>query len=191
MNSNELTDLYDPLGIKIDTLGRVMLDVDLPGVAAEPPIPWYTTKNPSRFWIKGQMAGHGHVTLLYGIIKNFWLYGDDQDDAERYTRDIARVLDGWEQPPSVVIDSVDTFDSPCPDEPYKCIIGHVAVSEAIQDAHDRLSLLPHIDTFPGYLPHVTLGYVALDGWEDSLARLRAAYEHRALQTVGLNYGKMP
>jgi len=69
-------------------------------------------------------------------------------------------LEGWE-PESLRVAEVSYFDSPNNEE-YYCIIAKVDVSKNLMDARSRLELLPHINTFPDYKAHITLGYIKKD-----------------------------
>ena len=66
-------------------------------------------------------------------------------------------------------------------------------ADALLDAHQRLSLLPHIDTHASYVPHITLGYVQ----EQHAARVIERLDRLCLEQqlsgkgLGINYGKPP
>ena len=146
-------------GLTISALGCVMLDVDGPPISRLLPSTWlYSSTHPDRRWISGAQDS-GHVTLLYGLL----------DNANAIRADVDEVLDGW-APAAIETDRVGTFPSPFPDEPYACIVAHLALTDSLRDAHSRLSLLPHIDTHPEYKPHVTLAYVHRE-YESAAVRL--------------------
>lgn len=135
-------------GINIAKLGCVMQEfepVDISDVM--PDEVCFYSKNPERRWIRGRRADEPHVTLLYGLL----------DNANTIREDIDEVLEGWEPAPARGME-FEVFESPYEDEKYGCIVARVD-NDNLLDAHHRLSLLPHIDTFPGYKAHVTLGYV--------------------------------
>lgn len=149
--------MYKDLGINVPDLGCVMLDV-----AEMPTDPYldqmkerdvfYSSDKPERFWIKGYVAGKTpHVTLLYGLM----------EQGSKWKKQIDAVLKGWNIK-DVEIDHIGFFPSHYKDDPYYCIVGHVKISPELQDGHDRLQLLPHINTFPGYKAHLTLAYVKKD-----------------------------
>jgi hypothetical protein len=71
--------------------------------------------------------------------------------------------------------------------------GLIKKTPELIDGHERLTLLPHIQTFSEYKPHLTLAYVehdtaVADKW---VAALRAEYKGATLQTRGINYGDKP
>lgn len=183
-SSYDYKDIYPELGIEIPKLGCVMLDVENIHVADYLDFPeddLYASQNPSRYWIKGDVASTGaHVTLLYGLLER----------ASNWRGQIDRVLEGWKMP-LVEIEKVDFFDSTFEDDPYYCIIGHVKVTPEFLDARQRLSLLPHIDTYNEYRPHITLAYVKKDErvrnkWINELGYW---LNGRQFQPLNLNYGK--
>jgi hypothetical protein len=142
-------------GTTVDRLGCVMLPIqgfnvfegrgELIGTTD-----LYTSSNLERFWIKGDIIGHGaHATLLYGLLTPAY----EQPDA------IAAVMDGWEWPDALPVERFEVFPSPYDDEPYGCVVARLAPIPELLDAHARLSCLPHVDTYPDYKPHATIAYV--------------------------------
>lgn len=151
-NSYDYPSVYKNLGIDISKLGVVMLDVEPLAVAdyvddAEDDL--YVSEHPDRHWINGAVgAKSAHVTLLYGLLENAW----------NWSEEITTVLDDWSIQ-TVEIEKVSFFPSTFADEPYSCIIAKVRKTKELMEGHHRLSLLPHINTFEEYTPHVTLAYV--------------------------------
>lgn len=136
-------------GINVFELGCIMLDVTMPDLTEAIPESWaYTSTSPDHWWITGVQT-EGHVTLLYGLIPSL---------VDRAAVD--EVLDGWE-PPAAWSNGLEVFRSPFEDEPYACIVARIH-DQRLLDAHQRLSLLPHINTHPEYKAHVTLAYVHVD-----------------------------
>jgi hypothetical protein len=88
LSSHQYGDIYKAMGINVNELGCVMLDLD--GSKIEDhidPQNLYFSKDKQKFWIKGFVAGKvPHVTLLYGLLKSATLY-------KKY---IDQVLTGWE-----------------------------------------------------------------------------------------------
>ena len=165
----------------IDTtkLGCVMLDVEQVPVENWLPKQWaYHAKNTSRYWIKG-FDVTSHVTLLYGLL----------DNANAIRHEIAYVLDRWEAPKTVEVSEVSFFPTSFPgEEEYACIIGKVVLSEELKEAHRRLQLLPHIDTFP-YEAHLTFGYVHEHRRDDAVQTVMARLNKLSVPVTGINYGR--
>jgi len=180
MNAYDVAANLKKVGVPdITKLGCVMLDVEPMDVTEYVPEHMeYRTTNPDRYWIKGRDGGD-HLTLLYGLLQN----------ANTWRKHVDAVMAGWEMPTVVVIEHVDSFPSTFPDEPYSCIVGKVLVTPAIQEAHDRLSMLPHIDTHWGYKAHVTLAYVKQEYRQDAIDLLEMAFP-AGLGVRGLNYGRL-
>ena len=61
------------------------------------------------------------------------------------------------------------------------------------EAHQRLSMLPHIDTHASYVPHITLGYVQEQHAARAIERLdRLILEQQlSCKVLGMNYGDPP
>lgn len=188
MNAYQLKCL-PAMGINIRDLGCVMLDVEPLDIKGVIPDEWaYHSENPKLAHVSG-IQTEAHITLLFGLLEN----------ANRIREAVDEVLDGWE-PGEVYTQTIEAFQSPIPDEPYSCIVAKLQVSRQLKDAHARLSLLPHIDTHPQYLPHVTIAYVHKDRCSDAIAAVRRAlgthrafgtrdiFTHAELTPIGLNYG---
>lgn len=166
LSSHQFSEVYKWLGINLNTLGCVMLDVipldnmysiefDGAGVAL------YYAKDKERDWINGWVADKvAHVTLLYGLLEK----------GKNYEAHIGKVLEGWKLD-SVEIADIGFFDSPYLDEPYYCIIAHIKVTPELMEGHQRLEFLPHINTFSTYKPHMTICYINKEQGEDYRNRL--------------------
>lgn len=181
INSNQFPEVYKGLGIKIDDLGCIMLDVDGEGISnIIQKEDLYITKDKKKFWINGFVAGETpHLTLLFGLL----------EQGDKYKKYVDRVLEGWSLN-SVEIEDVSYFDSPYDNEDYYCIIAHIKKSDKLIEGHQRLQLLPHIDTFAGYKPHVTIAYIKKD--EKKRDEIISNYEDilvgESLIVKGINYG---
>lgn len=156
LNAHDFEAMYEKLGINLDKLGCVMLEtntIDMPEIFKyEIPEAFYTAKNPDHFWIDGYVADKTpHVTLLYGLLT----------PAYEQEENIETVLEGWKIE-TVTIKDFGFFDSPMKDEEYFCIVAHIEVTPVLQEGHDRLEFLPHINTFMGYKPHITIAYIKKD-----------------------------
>lgn len=175
----------DQLGINVNKLGCVMLDVepvDLTGF----PTQWeYFARNPEHRWITGaQRADVQHITLLYGLLQN----------ANVIKPQVDLVLEGW-NPGWLGIGYTEVFESNYDDEEYSCIVGRIGYPGeqpvTLLDAHIRLSTLPHIDTFWDYKPHVTLAYVHKQYTDEAMNWLQKRVSVGSLTPIGLNYGYKP
>ena len=179
MNAYKIQALKD-MGIDVAKLGCVMLDVEQLTAKALLDQEWaYYAKEPERFpWVKGYEVD-SHVTLLYGLLQN----------ANDIRSAVDEVLTGWDPFKAPVNpDYISAFQSTIDSEPYSCIVMHIFPDQSLIDAHARLSLLPHIDTFWEYKPHVTIGYVHADKEEAAIDRLVHS-EWNTLKVKGLNYGR--
>jgi len=175
-NSYDYPDVYKDLGVTIKDLGCVMLEVDNIEL---PDLDWYYSENPDFWWIKGPVGSKGaHCTLLYGLMEPAYTWSEHCD----------RMLDGWTPEPLEIRD-VSYFPArgPLAGE-YYCLIGKVKVTENLLEGHNRLELLPHINTFD-YQPHVTLGYIkATDGEPGDSLRKLSHIAGRELPVTNISYG---
>ena len=184
-NAYQLDALAD-LGIRVGDLGCIMLDVDAPVPIADViPRAWeYSSDSPMLRHVSGIQDEH-HLTLLYGLLPQVRRWHVDE------------VLDGWTGlDVAVTTDMLDVFPSPIPDEPYSCIVARQSwgAGDEILNAHQRLSLLPHINTHPVFKAHVTLAYVHADRTDDAITELRRAFGADGevvtirFRPTALNYG---
>ena len=156
LNSHNFEKVYSWLGINLNTLGCIMLDIrplNLKYLDFVETYYLHRSDNEERFWINGWMVGHDtpHVTLLYGLLQS----GRD------YSIHVKEVLSGWKMN-HVEIEDIGYFESPYNDEPYYCIVAHIKVTPQLMEGHQRLEFLPHINTFAGYKPHMTIAYIEKD-----------------------------
>lgn len=164
-NIHEFKSVTDALGIDVNHLGCVMLNLDLVNVTDDVlhHDDLYTSPNPDHWWIDGNVMAKGaHTTLLYGLLVPAW-----REDMAPLVR---QVMAGWEPPLGIVPNGFEVFPSPFEDEPYGCVVA-LLDDPALRDAHARLSYLPHVDTHPEYRPHATVAYVhkeVAQDWTDLL-----------------------
>lgn len=169
LNANDFPAIYSELGISVNKLGCVMLDLAaipvtsfIPETEAAVERELYHTTNPEHFWIKGAVGEKkSHITLLYGLLSKEW-----QDH-------IRTVLHDWQVPLFVEVDGLEVFESPYADEKYVCIVARVRITDQLREGRARLELLPHINTFLDWKAHVTLAYVRAeyrDKWVTALEK---------------------
>jgi len=186
MNSHMFKEIYKDLDIDLNKLGCVMVDLEprksmLLSEESKKTIPLHYSKNPDLKWINGWIADKSpHITLLYGLLES----------AHTWKNHINKVMDGWKME-TVTIDHVDYFESTSEDEPYYCIVAHVKMTDELVEGHERLQLLPHVDTFVGYKPHMTICYIEKNEEErDQLIKMfNKAWAGKELVVKNsLNYG---
>lgn len=184
LNSHNFEEVYKWLGINLDTLGCVMLNVGPIDVSLKkdnqifPSL--YYAKNKERFWIDGWVASkNAHITLLYGLL------GKGRD----FEPHIKKVLGGWKLE-TIEIEDIGYFESPYPDEPYYCIVAHIEITPDLLEGHQRLEFLPHINTFTGYKPHLTLAYINKDEImrDIFIANLKKELIGKSMKIKSLNLG---
>lgn len=163
-----------------DNYGCIMLDlkpIGVPDYTVDPSTELYYS--PSRKYMQGAVSSDTpHVTLLYGLLQ----LGSEI----RKNVDIA--LSGWEIPETLEVDHIGYFPPSVPGEDYAVVVAHIKVTDQLQEGHDRLRMLPHLDYFPKYRPHFTLAYTT----PESRDRWISDYEQILGGTLtvlpDLNYG---
>lgn len=196
LNSHNFKEVYQWLGIDLNKLSCLMLDTEpikLPTYITQDwetgaGVNWdklfleeymYFAKNKDRFWINGFVGDTPHATLLYGFMT----------EAINYKTHIEAVLNGWEMK-TVKIADVGYFDSPYEDEEYYCLVAHLEVTDELLEGHRRLEFLPHINTFTGYKPHITIAYMKKDekSRDFFIEDLKKQLVGKELKINQLNYG---
>lgn len=166
-------------GTTVDQLGCVMLPIlgfdvfeDREGLISRDDL--YTSPDPARFWIKGDIISHGaHATLLYGLLTPAY----EQPDA------IAAVMDGWERPDYLPIEHFVGLVVSVGRREH--VVARLTPTLDLLDAHARLSCLPHVDTHPDYKPHATIAYVKRDRAQDWADLLNLASDVVLIPDVGV------
>lgn len=176
VNAHSFPDVYADLGVNINSLGCIMADCEPADTSFIPDDVLYYAKNPEHKYLQGRIE-RSHVTLRSGLLPGVRRWHVD------------RVLDGLYLPSTVTIDHVSRFTPSLPDEdPYEVIIGKVVSSSGVSAFNKRLGMLPNVNTFPNYEPHVTLAYVKGGWYDDNKVRLGLDDRFLTLKTIGLNYG---
>ena len=173
--SRDYPELYKDIDIDIDDLGCIMLDLEpmevmkyVEGREDE------LFENPK--WDQGSVPAETvpHVTLLYGLLENGNKWKDKVD----------LLLKDWKLD-KVKIEKVGFFDTP---DSY-AVVAHLEKTEELVDGHERLTLLPHVNTFSEYLPHMTLAYVKKEAnVEEWVKLLGKQYNSKTVKAAGINYG---
>lgn len=152
LNSHDFPHVYASLGIDVNKLGVVMADTEsipISELVTKPEPDLYHAADKAHYWIRGAVGETGaHVTILYGLLQS----------GPKLKAEIHEVLRDWAMD-DVTIEKIGVFQSTLPGEDYECIVAHLKVTPELLDGHTRLELLPHINTFTKYRPHVTLAYV--------------------------------
>lgn len=187
LSSHNFKEVYQWLGVDLNKLGCLMLDVkplpNMYSISLEgADVALYYAKNKDRFWIDGWVLDKTpHLTLLYGF----------PTEAKNYKPHIEAVLKGWEMK-TVKIADIGYFNSPYEDESYYCLVAHLEVTDELLEGHQRLEFLPHINTFTGYKPHITIAYIDKtqgENYRDNLIEdFKKLWVGKELEITGLNYG---
>lgn len=181
LNSHQFEKVYKTLGINLDTLGCIMLDIKpVKATFIDDDILYYA-KDKTRFWIDGYVFNKiAHLTLLYGLLES----------GLKQKKLVDKVLSDWEIK-QIEIENIEFFDSPYKDEPYYCIVAKIKVTDDILEGHQRLEFLPHINTFTGYKPHITLVYIKKNPKvkEEVIRDFNSLLVGKKLKVKGINYGK--
>lgn len=188
MKAHDFPKIYETLGIDLSKLGCIMLDLEpfenaysIGYDGAE--VALYYAKDKKRFWINGWIFDKPHMTLLYGLLTP----GNESPMKEL----VPMALEGWKWP-EIEVSDVGFFDSPYSDEPYWCIVAHIKITPELQEGHDRLCMLPHIKTFPGYKAHSTICYVDKaqgEKYRDTLVEnFKKIWVGKTMNIQSLNFG---
>lgn len=177
--AHDYADVYVDLGVNLNTLGCVMLGVEPIDLSFIDSTALYYTNNLERFWINGRVADKkAHITLRYGLLP-----GVKQRHAET-------VLQGWQPKPLDLRNSfIEVFPSPYADEDYGCVVlrPDIDKNDFLLEANERLSLLPNVNTFTGYKPHITIAYVKKPYVDEVVGEVSDVLTYSALPTGPVTY----
>lgn len=178
ISARDYPDLYDDMEIDPDNLGCIMLDLEPMKVMEY--IEGHEDdlyENPK--WDQGSVPAETvpHVTLLYGLLEN----------GNKWKKKVDMVLKDWSVK-SVTVEEVGYFDTP---DSY-AIVAHLEKTPELVDGHERLTLLPHINTFSEYKPHMTLAYVKKEADPETWVKaLNKVYKGKKIKASAINYGDKP
>lgn len=171
-------DVYVDLGIDLGELGCIMLDTEKIVVSDVINEADYYTSDKHEYVAGNVSENVPHVTLLYGLMNS----------GEAMRKHVDAVLDGWTIA-NVEINEVGFFYSKDPAEGYVAIVAHIKVNGALYEGNARLRMLPHIDTFPEYKPHITLAYVTdKSDYQNYIETLNERLAGKTIKVVSVNYG---
>lgn len=179
-SSNDFKQVYEDLGIDAGRLGCIMIDVEKIPVSDVIPADalWFKEDEPDSHTQGAVSENEPHVTLLYGLMRS----------GLELKKHVDAVLTDWSEE-FVTIDKVDFFYSNDPHDKYITIIALVKVTDELLEANGRLRMLPHIDTFATYKPHITLAYVKESSdWKEYIDTLNSDLAGLNVPVTGLNYG---
>ena len=179
ISARDYPDLYDGTDINPDDLGCIMIDTESLEIKSllDDDMQAQLFDEPKYDQSSTPAENVPHITLLYGLLENGNIWKDKVD----------QVLEDWSIK-TVTIEKVDYFKTP---DSY-AVIGHIEKTPELLDGHERLTLLPHIQTFSEYKPHITLAYVSLDGDVEKFVKvLGDKYNGTKLKTTKINYGDKP
>lgn len=170
--------LYEDIDIDSDDLGCIMLDLE-PVKVME-----YMEgheddlfENPK--WDQGSVPAENtpHATLLYGLLEN----------GNKWKSKVDKLLKGWSLK-TVKIKEVGYFET---SDSY-AVVAHLEKTPKLIDGHERLTLLPHINTFSEYNPHMTLAYIKKEADVNKWVKiLGEQYNGKTIKTKEINYGDLP
>jgi 2'-5' RNA ligase len=180
ISASQFPQVYVDLGIDPGKLGCLMLDVEPIQVSNLILYDDLYMADPEEHpHMQGIICeGEPHVTLLYGFMRS----------AMELKKHIDAVLSGW-APESPTIASIDVFPSNDPGENYVTLIAKLEVTPNLVEANARLKLLPHLDTFASYSPHITLCYLnGSSDYQGYIQKLNHAFQGKTIKALDLNYG---
>ncbi len=197
IKAHDYKEIYEMLGYNLSKLGCLMLDTEQIKLPSHIIQDWetgagvnfdtffkelfmYKANNKERFWIDGYVAEKTpHLTLFYGFLQ----------EAGCYKKHIELLLLN-SKIDLVKIEDVSFFESPYEDEPYYCVVAKVEKTPELLEAHNKMTLLPNIQTFPDYKPHITIAYIKKDetARDIFIEDLKRSLVGKELKVIGLNYG---
>lgn len=145
-NAHEFEGLYDDL-FDFTKAGYAMINLSSPyhteptGIVKELQ---YVSTDPDKYWMKG-LATKWHVTARGPL------------DPKVRIKHCAQVIGATSVPDRLLLGDYEVFPSPYEDEKYECIVLRIDDQE-LYDINTQLAVLPGVQTYLPYKPHMTLGY---------------------------------
>lgn len=174
--------LIEKVGGNPDDLGFVGLKVELPEeYRAALPKEWEYV-SPYEKYVKGYDIDP-HITLIYGLL---FSAEEEQPLVEAMLKDVY-------EPNVVMFDHVEAFHNDDDHVFYSAIVLTLGGKQEnsweyseLKALNDELRKLPHVNGFPVYKPHITVGYVRREFADQAIALLKEI-EPRPIKTLGLEY----
>ncbi len=178
-------------GVDVRTLGFVGLTLDpLPVRERLDSMDWgkpvlsedyvYAPEGDFRHWVQGPVAEVSpHVTAKYGLLT-----------PSHQRKAVIDELVGDLSDATVTVTDIEVFQSFYDDLPYGCLVARVG-GEWLEEINAELSILPHVDSFPSFKPHITLAYLKPAVAHYCAVPLAADWlVGRELPITGIDYGKV-
>ena len=170
--ANDVPEIYEDLGINISELGVLMLSTENPLAEPIPADAEFKSENPDHWWVKG-LLDHWHATVRYGFLP-----GVKKSHVDRVVGDI-------QLPSHLLLNGhFECFSSPYKDDDYDCVV-FVLRSRELNELNAALSVLPNVNTYIEYKPHITIGYFQ-PGWFAKNRKLLVAKDY--VKVLGYDYG---
>ena len=171
-----MTDIFEMQGIQVDKLGCIMAKYWKPLQLLKAIDPLLVYKDEAKN-IPG-IEMQSHVTLLFGLMKSGLEQMDVVDEA---LKDWTRSRSAFFKPSHISV-----FET---DNPWDVVVIEPLYVDEFVKAHQALSKLPHVNTFPEYKPHMTLAYIHKGyGYHVRKALQQHLWSVRTLPYTGLDYG---
>jgi hypothetical protein len=147
-NAHEFPGLYDDL-FDFTRAGYAMIDVSSPYHTDPSEINFvrelqYVSPDPTLYWMKGLMKSW-HITARGPL------------DPKVRVRHCQQVIETINVPYVFGLGDIDVFPSPYPELDYDCIVVRMEDSN-LEKINQQLAVLPGVQTYIPYKPHLTLGY---------------------------------
>ncbi|MBT2484762.1 MULTISPECIES: hypothetical protein [unclassified Microbacterium] len=183
-------DILDAAGVEMKRLGfvgltfdpldvREQLDRQSWGVRIIESDYVYAPDGDWRHWVQGPVAeASAHVTAKYGLLT-----------PSHQRKDVINELIGWPREVSVEVVDIEVFESPYADLPYGCLVARLGGDE-LAEMNAALSILPHVDSFAEYKPHLTLAYLRPEvASYAGIPEARSWLLGKKLRVTGIDYGR--